>query len=106
MAFRRFALLAVLIATDMNSLLFLALSLLVCGSVCIYLASPHQHMLAVPLRALPARVAGLLFLCGGFAVLLQVMQVLAAAFTSFAALMFFFVALPYLGALFASQRKR
>lgn len=69
------------------------------GSLSVYLASPHQRLLAQPWPTQPARVAGLLLVLAGGAALLRAMQTLPALFTLITLLMLAFAAWPYLGAL-------
>lgn len=90
----------------MNGVLFaLGLALLPLGCASLYLASPNQRWLARLWPAAAARAAGLLSLAAGLAVLWQIMQGVAAAFTFATGLMLLFVVFPYLGALRGGREK-
>lgn len=90
----------------MGATLALGLLLALAGSLSLYLASPHQRVLAQRWPAAPARAAGALLLACGLAALCQGMTALAAVFSFCTWLMLVFVVLPYLGAWISLQRGR
>jgi hypothetical protein len=83
------------------------LGLVLCACVGLYLASPHQRLLAQPLTSRPARVAGaVLLLVVGSVLIGQEMQFVAAVFTVLTWVMLLLVLLPYLGVLLSLKRGR
>jgi len=69
------------------------------GCLSIYLASPHQRLLAAAWPARPARVAGALCLLLAWLAFARDMQALVASYTLATLAMLLFALLPYAGAL-------
>lgn len=68
------------------------------GCLSIYLASPHQRLLAVAWPARPARAGGAFALLLSWLAFAQGLQTLAATYVLITQLMLLFALLPYLGA--------
>ena len=89
----------------MNTFTFIGLVALLTGCVSLYLASPHQSLMAVRWSNRPARIRGLTLLALGGLSLTQGMRALTAAFVFVTALMLIFSVLPYIGALLNIRRR-
>ena len=74
------------------------LTLISCGCLSLYLASPHQHWRARPLSKRPACIAGCLLIASGTAIAIQGMQSVAGVFAVLTWIMLLLVVLPYLAA--------
>lgn len=79
--------------------LVIAYVLTLAGCISGYLSSSQQNWLSKSISSFPARVFGVLLICGGLWGLLQILQPLAAVFSQLMLVMASFVAFPYLGAL-------
>ncbi|MES2878648.1 MAG: hypothetical protein V4713_09510 [Pseudomonadota bacterium] len=90
----------------MNVFVLLGLASLLAGCACIYYASPHQRGLISSLSAWPARVSAGVLLLLGLLAFIQTMKAITASFVFATTLMLLLVALPYVGALMVTWRRR
>ncbi|MEN3112057.1 hypothetical protein ACFONG_19115 [Uliginosibacterium paludis] len=81
------------------------LLLTLAGSLAVYLASPHQRLIARPLGAVAARASGGLLCAAGLLCLLGALQAVAAVLVFATWLMLLFVIWPYAGVLAATRQK-
>ena len=83
----------------------LALTLIILGCACFYLASPNQKWLVQALPARPALVAGSLLLAAGLAGWIAALRPLAGFFVTLHVAMVCLFVFPYLTALRSFGRK-
>lgn len=76
----------------------LALTLIILGCACLYLASPNQKWLTLALPARPVLLAGSLLLAAGLAAWIVALRPLAGFFVALHVAMVCLFALPYLAA--------
>ena len=89
----------------MTTFTFIGLVASLFGCVSLYLASPHQSLLAARWSTRPARIWGLTLLALGVLCLARGMQALTASFVFVTTMMLVFSVLPYIGALRNIRRK-
>ncbi|WP_124080563.1 hypothetical protein [Pigmentiphaga humi] len=83
----------------------LALTLIILGCACLYLASPNQKWRSRPLPRTPLRGAGGLLLVAGLAAWVAASRPLSGFFVTLHVAMVCLFAFPYIAALRAPRRK-